>query len=219
MSTQGLVTLMRGGKVIAKMTAGCNAQKARELADDLASATDESFLPETLLSVMREHEFGCDGCRIVAVSSGKKTMVLDGNDGRFEVDSEDSGYGLWAKTFDIPEFNPRWERGTADHCFLVDLDKNTIKKTSYKGKTLKPEIKVSLKLTLVGKDQWDVETNGLDFHIRKEASEACYAIDVFNSGIEDDDSAYMDTLEPAATLDEALRACLDAAGGNWSAPH
>ena len=74
--------------------------------------------------------------------------------------------------------------------------------------------RLTLTVANVGEGQWDVEANGLDFHVRKEISEACYVVDIFNARIEGTDSAYMDTLEPVATLDEALRACLDAAGGN-----
>ena len=58
--------------------------------------------------VCLDHDFGCKNC----------TVVQTENDFRQE-DMEDELPELYKQKFSDPEFNPRWERGTAAHTEII----------------------------------------------------------------------------------------------------
>lgn len=105
MATQGVVSILRGGRVIMKIVVGCNGYTAEKLAGAL-----EKLPAPTVADAIRlsdDFDFGCRICRVVVAElpggSPEIHTVGDFNgDGNFD---------LYRETFALPEFNPRCERG------------------------------------------------------------------------------------------------------------
>jgi len=131
MGTQGLVTVMQGGKVVAKLTAGDNGFNARDLAIGLVKHLRAAD-PDLLLFLMEHHEFGCEACRVVAYRAYDGSVMIRANyDASHTFQDAHVGYDPWVTTFDKIAFNPRWERGTADYCVVADLDAKTVRRAEY----------------------------------------------------------------------------------------
>jgi hypothetical protein len=106
MATQGIVSLIVGGKVQVKAVAGCNGFKCRQLC--LAIEADNLSTPEEIYDAAKEVSFGCPDCLV----------VMDAEREIFE--GEDELGGLYRKTFDDPVFNPRWAHGMAAYAEYVE---------------------------------------------------------------------------------------------------
>ena len=220
MGTQGLVTVASRGKVVAKITAGDNGQKAKEVAEAIALHLNCAD-PTLLMTIAKQRGFGCEKCRTVATRAGGEVWLLQevsiNEHVVFTVNSEDEEYGLWAKTFDIPLFNPRWRHGTADHCYLVNMDDRQVAKKRYLGAGFVDEVAKPkgmprvLKVKKLGDGEWDVYAGKFDFHIKDEEDSSSdtgktYAVDVFRSGVKDANRAHVDVFS-VMTLDDALDTC------------
>lgn len=107
MATQGLVTVMHDGKVIYKIVAGCNGYNASKLAQSIRESWP-LLLPE-IFNMASRLGFGSSRCRVVISRDAVKY-----------IGTEPLGV-LYRATFDLPEFNPRWEHGTVDHYELVEV--------------------------------------------------------------------------------------------------
>jgi hypothetical protein len=141
MGTQGLVTVQKNGKIVAKLTVGCNGGNAHALAVEIAKRLREAD-PDLLRFLMEHAQFGCDRCRVIAYRDQTNVIRINTiEDGEWVSPEscspdENEGFRLWHEEFDHAAFNPRWERGSADHCVVVDLDRHTVTKGSYSnGKT------------------------------------------------------------------------------------
>ena len=106
MATQGIVTLMSKGKVLMKIVAGCDGMNAKNVGNDLkkywpVSAKDAEGLAQ-------KNGFGCDECLVVMT----ETEVIS---------NEESPLPLYREKFQDPNFNPRWEHGSADHVVIIEV--------------------------------------------------------------------------------------------------
>lgn len=116
MGTQATLTLLRDGKVVRKIVAGCNGDGMEALRDRLENdPTDD-------LGKLIEHciglSVGCPRCLLIQSSPDKITTLI-----QKDVDDFSPGeYTRWRETFYNPTFNPRWDNGTASYSLVLDLD-------------------------------------------------------------------------------------------------
>lgn len=108
MSTQGVVSVTKDGKVVAKCVVGCNGYNAPDLAERLRRLG--RITQEGMYRAAAETDFGCDDCRVVVTEEGILSRSV-----------EDVG-PLYLSTFQQPEFNPRWECGAVGHLEIVDRE-------------------------------------------------------------------------------------------------
>ncbi len=108
MATQGLITIQKNGTVAMKIVAGCNGMQAPALA---AAIRRRGHIPGPLevYTLALGMDFGCKDC-LVVVDKKMCFYQCDGPVGR-----------LYRRTFRQPRFNPRWNRGTADHVRVVNF--------------------------------------------------------------------------------------------------
>ena len=111
MATQGLVTVKSGDKVLMKVVAGCDGNNAQKLADKLKDTWPVDAFKAYQLA--QEVGFGDEDC-LVAITISE---AVSGGD---KVGDEELG-PLYRTTFQQPEFNPRWENGTADHVIVINV--------------------------------------------------------------------------------------------------
>lgn len=121
MGTQGVVSVVKGGKVVVKAIAGCNGMQAGRLAVFIRDVIYQDR-PPTVYQMARQVRFGCADCLVVM---GPKSVET-----RTQLSEDESSSPLYRRTFDDPQFNPRWERGTAEYVLVVDLDKRSIEVVS-----------------------------------------------------------------------------------------
>lgn len=141
MATQGIVTLMKDRKVFAKIVAGDNGAKAVDVAQALAEASqkNDNLDHTSFMMAAVAHSLGCPSCLTVVFrhpddEEGMVRVCSSATSGmKVRRDDSDSDYGRYARTFDIPTFNPRWSGGTADYCYIVNLDRHTVRKSRYKA--------------------------------------------------------------------------------------
>lgn len=107
MATQGLVTVKSHDTVVMKIVAGINGYNAQEVADKIKKSWPLST--EAAYEIAKMIGFGSTECLVVMSASEIKY------DGGEEIDPR------YRKTFNQPEFNPRWERGTADYVVIIDV--------------------------------------------------------------------------------------------------
>lgn len=106
MTTQGLVTLTKDGNVTHKIIVGCDGYNADKLVGAIKNDSEPVTIGRLVLLAM-ESGFGCGDCRV----------VLDENSSAGADEELDERY---RRTFKQPEFNPRWENGTADYVRVVE---------------------------------------------------------------------------------------------------
>lgn len=107
MGTQGLVSVIdQKGRTLLKVVAGCNGDKAGQLGEVLRRMEGRMTLHRVLQEAMIVG-FGCRRCRV----------AMDGEE--ILTDADDEPGKLYRMKFNDPEFNPRWEHGTADYCVVV----------------------------------------------------------------------------------------------------
>lgn len=114
--TNGVVSIVNGGKVVLKIVCGCDGYNAAKLADALRDWIGDwqgDGCPidlEDARGVAREVGFGCDDCLV----------LMNENEFRFDGDDDEIG-PLYREKFADPRFNPRWELGVCGHVELVEL--------------------------------------------------------------------------------------------------
>ena len=124
MATQGLVTVIKGGKVVAKVVVGCNGFNAVILAQAIVQhgKFDHLFLSKSA----EANGFGCPDCRIIAgvlPDKPEHVSVYGGVYAGVYGGDNDPQTALVRQTFHLRNFNPRWSRGTCDRVWIADLDK------------------------------------------------------------------------------------------------
>ncbi len=108
MSTQGIVaTKYPCGKTKIKAIAGCNGYNAGALGDQIKAKNLQSV--DDIYSEAKDCQFGCSACLVVMDKSKVR------NDG-------DDLVPRYFDTFEAPEYNPRWGRGTADYVVVIELE-------------------------------------------------------------------------------------------------
>jgi hypothetical protein len=105
MATQGIVSLVRDGHVVAKVIAGCNGQEAENLATAIRQSGVQGA--QEIYDLAISLHFGCEDCLVVMDRAGVVS-------GEMEIGE------LYSQTFDQPEFNPRWNIGIADFVEVVE---------------------------------------------------------------------------------------------------
>jgi hypothetical protein len=107
MATQGLVSIVRDGKVQFKAIAGCNGMQSPTLAAAIRESPPETI--DELALLCCGASFGCCDCTVIQGEAGVITSAKD------ELGP------LYAEKFSDPRFNPRWYLGTADYVEVVEL--------------------------------------------------------------------------------------------------
>ena len=120
MATQGLLSITRAGKVVAKIVTGCDGRNIVPLAESLRKnpTTD----PDELLKRCREHDLGGNSLIVQSSSDG---WLCDG-------DTEEVPE-LYKAKFHEPRFNPRWPNGTAEYTEVVELETDNDKLCGLRG--------------------------------------------------------------------------------------
>jgi hypothetical protein len=114
MSTQGLLSITRRGKTVAKIVAGCNGMYVPALAGYLREHPETD--PFKLVELCRKFSVCCDRCLVIQCSPIDFTLP---ENEEFEPGPD---FDRWKRTFQDPHFNPRWDHGTAPYTEIVDLD-------------------------------------------------------------------------------------------------
>ncbi len=81
--------------------------QAQRTADKLKAAWPVN--PEQAYEIANDTGFGCVDCLTVVT----EWAIFKGNDY--------PSSSLFLSTFSDPEFNPRWEQGTADHTVIINV--------------------------------------------------------------------------------------------------
>ena len=105
--TNGIVSILKDGKVILKAVAGCNGYPAADVAKAVRKSPGLSV--PMLYAICRECDFGCEDCLV----------VQDVQTHKFAGDDELGP--LYKAEFSNPRFNPRWVKGTAEYTEIVEL--------------------------------------------------------------------------------------------------
>lgn len=111
MSTQGMVTIRKEGRVVMKIVAGCGGDLASVVANSLLAAWPVSA--QQACRIAKAIGFGCKNCLFVVTSS---KIVYRG-----EAEMEEAATIRCRKTFNQPGFNPRWDNGLTEFLEIIDL--------------------------------------------------------------------------------------------------
>jgi len=106
--TQGMVSVRKDGKVVMKIVAGCEGQKAEGV-----SSAIKKLWPVTMdvaYRVALANGFGCRDCLVVVIES-------DIHHG----EADDALFERYKVHFEDPNFNPRWECGFAEYLAIADV--------------------------------------------------------------------------------------------------
>lgn len=113
MGTQGLLSVMKGGKVVAKVVTGSDGRNVRKIARALSGRT--AVTGDELLAL-------CTANRML----GPSLVIQMGHGFVYPCDMEDGETtDRYIAHFGDPEFNPRWASGAHEILEVVDLDAPT----------------------------------------------------------------------------------------------
>lgn len=124
MATQGIVSIVAGGKTVLKIVAGCNGMLARRLAEDLQPWCASRGVPSEAEAIEFAMcaGFGGDCPCLTVVTETKILNLVDG-----DVTNEPL-FQRFRETFADPADNPRWEYKIADYVYFVDLTSGQVVK-------------------------------------------------------------------------------------------
>jgi hypothetical protein len=108
--TNGLVSIIRDGKVILKVVVGCNGMNASDFADQLVASGNFKVFPA--VEIARAADFGCDDCLVAMDDMGEIECG--------DLFPEDLG-PLYFSKFQDPRFNPRWTCGLCEYTEVRDV--------------------------------------------------------------------------------------------------
>lgn len=117
MATQGMVTVQQRGKVIMKVIAGIDGDKAQALATLMLDAWPMTV--DAVYHMALEIGFG----------SPESLVIMTANTVRF--DGDEDLHPRYRDTFQEPRFNPRWESGICDHIAIVNIENAKAGDASY----------------------------------------------------------------------------------------
>jgi hypothetical protein len=107
MATQGIVSVREHGEVVMKVVAGCDGYNAPIVAELLEE--EWPVTPERAYEIAFREGLG-DTRSLVVLTLGQ--TVYNGDE---DIDPR------YHETFADPNFNPRWENGTADFTEVIDV--------------------------------------------------------------------------------------------------
>jgi len=122
MATQGLVTVVskKNGTVLLKAVTGMDGDRAKRLARELKKRWPLSLKEAHVIA--KQVEFGPPESLVVFT---REEICLDHEEEPLPIiellEELPGNYELYRTTFDKPRFNPRWERGTADHIIVIHV--------------------------------------------------------------------------------------------------
>lgn len=111
MATQGLISVVADDKVLMKIVAGCDGMFGYRVATQLRAQWPVTA--ERAYEIAHEMQFGCRSCLVVLTK-----------DEQFD-DCDSVLSPRYRETFDDPQFNPRWDHGTADFVEVVQVQATT----------------------------------------------------------------------------------------------
>lgn len=106
--TQGVLSVVQNGKVRLKVVAGCDGARVIGLA---ARIRELGQLP----TIEEVYAMAC----VIGLGSVQSLVVMNETEMKYEGDGQVGE--LYRKTFNLPDFNPRWEQGMADYVEIVNL--------------------------------------------------------------------------------------------------
>jgi len=110
MATQGLLSITLGGKVMAKIITGCDGKRIVPLAAWLR-AHCKAVDGDELLKLCHAHDLGGE------------SLIVQTSPTDWHCDTADQELPpLYVEKFDDPDFNPRWQQGTAEYTERVELE-------------------------------------------------------------------------------------------------
>ena len=110
MATNGIISIVKDGKVQFKCVAGCNGMEAEKTAAALKKLSSPTI--DQVYKVCLDNDFGCKDC----------TVVQSETEHRCHPDYQEEELSpLYKEKFNEPGFNPRWERGIAAHTEIINL--------------------------------------------------------------------------------------------------
>src|SRR6185312_6233152 len=107
MATQGIVSVITNGSTRIKVVAGSDGNNAEILATWLRNHIGATA--KEIFEHAQSIGFGSEDDLVVQYSPNE--FISSG--------CIQSVSGLYRETFHVPDFNPRWARGTADHVEIV----------------------------------------------------------------------------------------------------
>lgn len=113
MATQGIISIVKGNKVMFKCVAGCNGFNAEKTAKTLKKKGKYNL--KSIYDACVKNDFGDKDYSLV-VQSKKDWMGAGKN-------NSEGLPKLYTEKFNDPNFNPRWEYGTASHIEIIKLKK------------------------------------------------------------------------------------------------
>lgn len=111
MATQGILSIVVGGQVVAKAIVGADGYEMPAIAADVRERNVTTA--QGLLDLCHEHDLGGES---LIVQSAPDVWIGDCTD--------DELPELYAEKFHDPRFNPRWHYGSADYVEVVDMTPN-----------------------------------------------------------------------------------------------
>jgi hypothetical protein len=108
LATQGVVSIRQRGKVVMKLIAGSNGDRAVRVATAMRNAI---ALPTSQEAYDLANRCGFGHVSDLVVMTETEVVFY----------GDDELPDLYRRTFDDPTYNPRWERGIADHVKIIDL--------------------------------------------------------------------------------------------------
>ncbi len=111
MGTQAIISIRKNGNMEMKIIAGINGANASAVAKAIRKLGEVPTLNKAY-DIAVENEFGVEESLVVMTALDH--LFKDG-------DLSDELSDRYYKTFDNPNFNPRWEQGFADYVEIVDL--------------------------------------------------------------------------------------------------
>jgi len=109
--TQGLLTILKNGKVYYKVVCGCDGFEIPKLKRSVRKTSPRNI--KELWERARKLSVGCDSCLVVI---SKSKMYFKG-----ETDDWKRAEPIYRTTYNQPDFNPRWDIGSADYMEKITL--------------------------------------------------------------------------------------------------
>jgi hypothetical protein len=110
MATQGVLSVVRNGRVAVKVVCGSDGNNVPALARLIRAVPD--MTPEEIYAHAQVMHLGSMGS-LVVMTPDRAITNADGG--------VDELGPLYRETFDLPQFNPRWANGTAEYVEVVNL--------------------------------------------------------------------------------------------------
>jgi len=120
MATQGILSIVHDGRVLNKLVCGCNGQNVPQLATFLKEVYTSDELLKLDVSELNKYaqgqKVGCEDCLVVMSENNLPNKF----DIEYDGEIEDLADDYWGK-YNDPRWNPRWDRGTADHVEVLEI--------------------------------------------------------------------------------------------------